>query len=304
MRSEPTSRPCVRGGFTMIEMLVVIVVLAILVSLVGAVWAKVSYAQKRALTEAVMKNLRLAIEEFAADDPLHMRYKSSFGPYPPYQLRDRSNAKDEVGAALEPKKTKNTDTLTNRLKRDLLGGSSNGVIEIADPDRNHDIRALYTYLRVFNDDALSRIPDRFLKPLPSSKDFEYVNTVDQANAQNNIGVLGVYDGWGVPLDYMLYVKVEWLSDARGQMALRITQRIPVIRSRGVPKEKYEAEETEAESDPKNWIFSSPLPQPRADVDWKTGQMQSPGPSKSGWARVVGLGERYGYYPDLGPKGDK
>lgn len=300
MRSEPTSRGRVRGGFTMIEMLVVIVVLAILVTLVGAVWHKVSYAQKRALTESVMKNLRLAIEEFAAADPLRMRYKSSFGPYPPYQLRDRSNANDEVSAALEPQATPNTGTLTSRLTRDLLGGS-NGVIEIADQpedEQYHDIRALYTYLRVFQENALARIPDRFLKPLPSSKDFEYVNMVDQANVQNNIGVLGVYDGWGVPLDYMLYVKVEWLPNARGNLALRITERMPIIRSRGIPKEKYEAEEAEGESDPKNWIFSSPLPQPRADVNWKNGKLGAKNASASGWVRAVALGERYGYYPDL------
>jgi hypothetical protein len=123
-------------------------------------------------------------------------------------------------------------------------------------------------------------------------------------------VLAIHDAWGVPLDYMLYVKCEWkLYVDRWNntvQGFRVTERRPVLRSLGIKREVYDATvsatptPSDRKFDPAQWLFSESLSTPLAGVtDYRTGMLPpNPNPvaSANGWARAVALADGYAYLP--------
>ena len=317
-------------GFTLIELLVVIVILALLISLVTAVASRAIRQQKVRNTQQIMQNVTLAIEQFAAEDPLHEVYgrkgRETFGKYLPYQLSDVAagnvNAVSEILEG-DPPGGWGSNLLADRLYRDF-GSPAGGLgdsVQIDNPhDGNDDNRALYAYLRAFSPDSLRLVPEDRLKPLdPGNPD--YVNPQGNGTTIGSPGlldVLGIHDAWGVPLDYLLYVKCEWklYVNASGNtvQGFRVTERMPVLRSRGIKREVYDAwvqsnpdDPTQRErrlSPPDKWLFSEPFCSPAAQLtdgpDYRQGLLPaspSPPSSANGWVRAVGANEDYAYRPD-------
>ena len=318
----------------MIELLVVIGVLALLIALVIGVASKAIRQQKVRNTQQIMQNVRLALEQFATEDPLRNIYDQpgagTFGKYPPYPLQTPANAwptpPASVAGVVEPASLPGSNTLANRLHRDLgrRNGNVNDWVSIGAeregytyPDGLDDNRALAAYLQVFSPGSMKLIPDNARKPLfPNAHD--YVNPSGNGTTPGRDGivdVLGIHDAWGVPLDYMIYAKLEWgvvQQSGGGEIAgWKVVERRPVLRSRGVKREVYDAwvqsnpddptSRTPQLNPPSKWIFSEALPKP-----WFGGepsQLQTDGTigfsgaNLGGWVRVVGLADDYAYRPD-------
>jgi prepilin-type N-terminal cleavage/methylation domain-containing protein len=301
------------SAFTLIELLVVIVVIGILIAAIGLVGSKAHHNQKIRVTETTMKTVKQAIDQFATQNPLGAIYNrrdaATFGPYPPYQL---ANPKSGVAWALEPNHpffqyAFRPQVLTQRLARDISGIAEGSPVSfnptswarlVTDPDTD-DIRALYAYLKLYASSELTQVPSTTIKPLSNTP--EYVNPTGTGPLPGVAGgtwldVFGIHDAWGVPLDYFLYVKLEWSMLANGASAWRVTDRLPVLRSRGISREEYEAElKGTDEYDPDRWIFSDPFPSPAADPGnttfRKSGVISTPwNTTKNGWARAVGAGD--------------
>ncbi len=320
-------------GFTLIELLVVIGVLALLIALVIGVASKAIRQQKVRNTQQIMQNVMLAIEQFATEDPLRNIYDQpgaeSFGKYPPYQLQTPNNTwpapAGSIALAVEPNPPTGSNALANRLHRDLgrRNGNVNDWVSIGAeregrtyPDGLDDNRALAAYLQVFSPASARLIPENARKPL-LPKAHDYVNPGGHGTTPGNDGVLdvlGIHDAWGVPLDYMIYAKLEWgvIENANGTESAgwKVVERRPVLRSRGVKREVYDAwvqsntdptQRTTQLSPASKWIFSEELPKP-----WLGGEPSQladdgtigfNGANLGGWVRVVGLAEDYAYRPD-------
>jgi len=311
-----------RRAFTIIELLVVIVVLAILVTLIVTVAGRAQYNQKVQNTRATMKNVELAIEQFATENPLRLLYDGktnrTFGPYPPYQVFGDTGQPPPpwtVAALLDGSGPGGRrGRLWHRLARDL-GCPSDGVRnnyrdwvqmdEGSDFERaNDDIRALAAYLAVFSPGAFAQIPPSALQPLvrdPVNLPVgEFVSTSGTARSGQtgdpNIltarrQILGIHDAWGVPLDYFLYVRIEFTSSG-----YRVMDRVPVLRSLGIEREAYNLLRKPGAdprpSDPRKWIFSREMPAPYAGFFEDTGRHNAneyPGTQANGWVRAVATG---------------
>ncbi|MFQ5807873.1 MAG: prepilin-type N-terminal cleavage/methylation domain-containing protein [Phycisphaerae bacterium] len=311
------------GGFTMIELLVVIVVLALLISLVTVIASKAIRQQKGRNTQQIMQNVTLALDQFATENPLRAIYdkkgRKTFGKYPAYQLAGDATDQDTVRHAVEPDPlpgstppTPPPDSLSNRLLRDLSNGRPGNWVDLAgqEADGLDDNRALYAYLVVFSPGSLNLIPEAQLKPLNANAR-AFVNPTGagtQPGDEGVVDVLGIHDAWGVPLDYMLYVKCEWrLAPGATAATWAVTERKPVLRSRGIKREVYDAWAQLAQDDlarrrlspPDKWLFTEGLPRPWARLsNAQTGVLDnSQGSAANGWVRVVGLNEDYAYRPD-------
>lgn len=320
-------------GFTMIELLVVMVVLGLLISLVTAVAGKAIRQQKVRNTQQIMMNVTLALQQFAAEDPLQAKYgrkgSEMFGTCPPYQLAGDADHRDSVCYAVEPHRMGQDPytppvTLRYRLALDLSGEGSPdeeqwAVIRTPDgttyPDGYDDSRALYTYFRVFSPESLNLIPEASIKPLYPQLQADgrsYVNSRGAGASQGMDGaedILTIHDAWGVPLDYMMYVKVEWMLPTGGTTArFVVTERKPVLRSLGIKREVYDAEvkavdnPTERVFDSSKWLFSEQLSSPLAKLtdgpDYRQGILdKNQASNANGWVRVVGAAESYAYLPD-------
>jgi prepilin-type N-terminal cleavage/methylation domain-containing protein len=315
-RAREPGRYIPSRAFTLIELLVVIAVIGILIAAIGLIGTKVAYQHRVTLTQATMRNVKMAIDQFAELDPLRSIYDrkgaATFGPYPPYMLAGGGGSAppNTVAQALEPPISYGAFdyVLNDRLHRDLNNREGN----YADwaglrTDHNDDIRALHAYLRLYASDVLSQVPQTAMRRLPLDANDptrppgppEYVNPTGMGTATNSPGpgaidVLGIYDAWNVPLDYFLYVKLENTMDG-----WQVTQRIPVLRSWGITAEEYKAERAGTDAlDPDQWIFSDPFPSPAAaGVIKATGALSGTGAAASGWARAMGNGdESLGYVP--------
>lgn len=280
------------SGFTVVELLVVIVVIGVVIAAIIGVSATVFGNQKRKNTEAIMRTVKLAIDQFAQLDPLKLTYnkprRGTFGPYPPYQLHEPGNASSLYALVEGNPASPQVNDLEDRLARDL--GIDVSKVHVNGPDRNDDIRALFSYLRSFAPDALNQIPENARRRLPG--DAEYVET-SQGNSQGNREILGIYDAWGQPMDYLLYVK---LSVSQGQV--QIVERVPVLRSRGVEPEVAQADFQANVQRADQWIWSSPLPSPAAFADNSAfatnGVWGALDPHDAGWARLKARDEDYDY----------
>ena len=300
-RSLRPSAPWPLGpsAFTLVEVLIVIVVISLLIAVIGTVSVKVMHGQKVALTQTIMRNTKMAIDRFAEADPLRNIYNRkgnvTFGPYAPYTL---ANAGVGVASVVEPIYPANLEV---RLSRDLSGDASlsvpNDYVDIHEGNGNDDIRALYAYLAVYARDTLSTIPDAAKKPLPG-RTFppggpEMVNPAGNGTGatpgDGAIDVLGIHDAWGVPLDYFLYVKLEW----DGVVGVwQVTQRIPALRSHGHSREAHEAESDEpSDAEKQNWIFSDPFPSPAARLPKNDEPTLPVGSAQNaGWVRARAGGD--------------
>jgi prepilin-type N-terminal cleavage/methylation domain-containing protein len=238
----------------------------------------------------------------------------SYGSFPPYQVE--VNGPGSVGRLVEPEFYPGTGerfrprTLQQRLTRDLAGasvfideinatGNNAWVHDFGDPasdplyGANDDNRALYAYLRAFNPAGLNQVPDTAMRPLPRAGDPAIVSARERmrlpgalglaqynagsADAMNWAEIRGFVDGWGNPLDYMLYVKVEAgvrfdpTQALANQVAVgwRITDRQWVLRSHGISADEYQLKVRDAvDGSPVTWddnaaLYSSPLPTPYA-----------------------------------------
>jgi hypothetical protein len=287
-----------------------------------------------------MQNVSLAIEQFATENPLRAVYdrrgQETFGKYPPYQLANWG-MNGSVARIVERDPpapgggASDKNRLAARLARDLgyrSGDDEADWVQLGTetnpnyPDGHDDNRALYAYLKVFSPGSMNLIPEERLKPLdPQSRD--YVNPNGGTGSSGTPGdpgtdwvdVLGIHDAWGVPLDYMLYVKCEWRLPVGGtNPRFVITERRPVLRSRGIERDVYDAwvlskdKPTERErrlSPPDKWLFSEELPRPWAALAdspyYRDGRLVlqpgSSGASSNGWLRAVALEDDYAYRPD-------
>jgi len=247
------------------------------------------------------------------------RGRETFGRYPPYQLAN-FDVGGSVATALEAENPA-SDRLAERLWRDV--GAGQGSIDSwvrlpNEGDSNDDIRALFAYLRLFTPEALRLVPEDRLKPInPRQRD--YVNPKGTGGEPGTAGgadwveILAIHDAWDVPLDYMLYAKLEWrVPPGGGDPEWVVTERRPVLRSRGIDREAYDAWVQSNRNDPParalrlsppdKWIFSEELPRP-----WlgggepgniaPNGVINVSGTQFNGWVRVVGLAEQYAYRPD-------
>jgi prepilin-type N-terminal cleavage/methylation domain-containing protein len=338
-RIHRTSHRCL-PGFTLIELLVVIAIIGLLIALVTAVASRAIGQQKSRNTQQIMQNVMLALEQFATEDPLHEVYArkgtETFGKYPPYQLDANADPADVllVRHAVEANplpgtlSTQPPTSLADRLWRDLgnrQGSPGDWVVinvrpGMANPDGYDDARALYAYLKLFSPESLNLVPEEYSKPLYpqlASADRSRVNPTGPASpgwgqpGSTWEDMLAFHDAWGVPLDYMLYVKVEWglIRDpitGIQRTGYRVVERRPALRSLGIEREVYDAVVSAAPTpadrkfDPSKWLFSESLDSPLAGViDYDTGELRSnPNPvsSANGWARAVGLAEDYAYLP--------
>lgn len=333
-----------RSAFTLTELLIVIAVLGLLISMIVTGVSIAIESQKRAYTQQILRTTTLAAERFAEDDPLRMVYNkrdgATFGPYPPYQLDRASvvNVRDNVArivSGLTPDSslaaTKAEKYLSIRFARDLLGDNSGRApsldeVSITTPNaltgparRDDDNRALYTYMRALTPDAIAQIPANAIQPLTYPKELidpldqpparpEFVNTGD-IYAENpelsRTEILGIHDAWGVPLDYMLYVKIEWDVSVA---AYRVTERRPAFRSRGISREQYDlwlqdpARTNALYNQPQNWLWSEPLPRPYLDIEDPvagTIHVENPPSIANGWSRAVAnmhAADDYKYLP--------
>lgn len=310
-----------RHAFSAVELLVAIFVITLLITLLVSVSSRGLEAQKRRNSLQIMSNVTLALEQFATLNPLESVYdrrdSASFGPYPAYQMYHQGGYRGSLAGAVEPGSNPKYTTLAERLAFDIARNNS-AAVDI-DADHHDDNRALFSYLRAYDKDGLVLIPERALKPLtPKRASAELINTHGEPVGgsapypDGTFDVLGIHDGWGVPLDYALYVRVAWgrvRDDTAGWIeGWKVVERRPVLRSRGITREQFDAwidppgRATPAEDDPaierllaQNEMWSEPLPQPYASfVNPVTGRLSNspPGggnqPTASGWARLVPL----------------
>jgi prepilin-type N-terminal cleavage/methylation domain-containing protein len=326
-------RACASRAFTLVELLIVIVVLGVLITMIVVVAGKVLRNQKVALTRSIQQSALMAIEQFATIDPLKAQYNTSqglnvrptFGAYPPYPL-DAISGPTTLVSALEPGPVRPND-LETRLKRDLFTASGATVDLDNDPEDliNHDMRSLFTYLHTKAPATLAQVSDRYLTRMSQDTTKDIVRPNGAANDPTSFDVMGIHDAWGVPMDYMLYVKVAAQENARGIPQWVVVDRKPVLRSLGIDREHYDAMRaaiaagTSFPLDANDWIFSEDLPAPEAggpyanpsarQTFWSTGQLGPAGPGaspKNGWARAVsqadatrrGMNTRvFGFLPD-------
>lgn len=308
--STPAVLSLRRGAFTLIELLIVIAVIGLLIGVIAVVGSKVMYGQKVRLTQTTMRAIKIAIDQFAAEDPLRSIYNkkgnAAFGPYPPYTLAEPMSGK--VNYLVEAQGATGWDHLGVRLAADLSGDRSTPAepgpyVDIEQGNRNDDIRALYAYLAVYAKGELSQIPTTAIKRLPDrvGTPIEMVNpagtgTGSGAPVDGPVDILGFYDAWGVPMDYYLHVKLEY--DAI-ESKWRVTDRVPVLRSLGITKEEFDADPTAL--DVEKWMFSEPFPTPACPEAYAdTGVLNTP-PSVSpqnpnGWVRAKAANETYKYLP--------
>jgi prepilin-type N-terminal cleavage/methylation domain-containing protein len=314
-----TISPPRRAGFTLVELLIVITVIGLVVAMIMVIGGKVIDRQKHSVTQQIMSNVMLAIDQFQEKPPLGQIYNRrnapTFGALPPYQLARPTNNIRGAAELLEPAADQpggGNGTLEDRLARDVFNtaafATDTSRIDLSDdalPGLHDDNRALYAYLKLYAKEALAQVPQNALKPL--SNDPEFINPgANAANEDARIEVLGFHDGWGVPLDYMLYVKLEWgqIVDNTGNVVagVRVVDRKPVLVSRGVSDEEFAAQVAayQAGGNPsvftkEKWIFSPAFPAPPANVDAQ-GVFQATNSSGNGWVRVRSVGDYFGYVP--------
>jgi len=322
---------CRRRGFSMVELLVVIAVLGLLISLVAVVGSRAIQQQKVRNTQQTIQNTMLAIEQFATEDPLHAVYgkkgRETFGKYPAYQLAN-ATVSNSVGDVLESSHSvlgHVPNNLQERLASDLSGESNpdnNDWALIRHPDDvptddgNGDIEALYAYLTAYSPASLDLIPEGARKPFYSKADVDHRSFVNPKGSpggdpgdpggQDWRDVLAIHDAWGVPMDYMLYIKCEYkLRPGTNNAAWIVTERRPVLRSLGIKREVYDAMMQVAPGDrffdPAKWVFSEELPKPwfggASGTINANGTFGFSNATANGWVRAVGEEESYAYRPD-------
>lgn len=289
-------RPAARRGFTLIEVLIIIAVIGILVAALGLMGSHLLGSQKAQLTRSIIAGCEQAVTQFAEVNPLAGTYdrgRTTFGPYPPYQLHGSNQG--TVAAVLEPIATRTANyNLKTRLARDIAEGNGNRVNLIQNDDRD-DIRAFYAYLRTFTPDALAEVPGSAQKSL--TDDAERILAPPGNSSQLDVPILGIMDGWGVPLDYFLYVKLE-PDTSTSPIGWKVTSRTPVFRSRGIDRELYDAWLSNPGAPPPDtkdtWIFSADFPTPAFggasnNAQWNSGALPSTvSASTAGWARALGV----------------
>jgi len=355
---ETRCGPRLRRAFTIIELMVVIAVIGLVISAVIVVAGQAIENQRRVNTAQTLKQCQMAAEQFRSLDPLRSVYgrvgKETFGDLPPYQLaRPEENDALSLWQKVLRYKTSMTDAqapelkldeLPKRLSRDIARSTPDDVnpsfvdfdsapsgMRSQIDDGFDDIRAFYAYLRLYVPDALALIPENAVKsPRPDLVRRDVRAAVNPTGVGSPYGasrsnwqdVLGIVDAWGVPIDYMMYVKVEWSPDAdAGVGEYVVRERRPVFRSRGASQDEVESAKRQFGFDNGNrfwtptvkWIFSEPLPQPYLRF-----QGEGPPPNRElmrrglilpqggqhylsdGWARAVGVNEDYFYTPEQDP----
>lgn len=310
-----------RRGFTLIELLVVISVIGLMVALLTVGGTHVMRQQRANYTTNIMRATSMALDQFAEVDPLgsvyNRRNKATFGTVPPYPLRDDgSNTVADVLAPQHPILKRRPNSLAEQLAADLSGQANPTVRDwanLASTDREvmfDDNRALYIYLKLYVPDALAGVPEDVIKPLPKgprtldvAADPEYVDRTGKADvdtAESRENVFGIYDAWGVPLEYYVHVKLEYGLPPGGTTAgWYVAQRVPVLRSRGVRAEVFEVAHesgTPGATDPAACMYSVEFPSPAAmsvsGGGFKSdGQLSGSDARDNGWARAVAASQK-------------
>jgi len=312
----------------MVELMVVIVIVGLLTTLIIVGANRAIYSSRAAYTRQIMSNALRGVDMFATENPLRLIYGQEqgrgFAPYPPYVPANAklTGNRSVSGLLFSNRRGVTRPRLSEILARDLGRSTSErlndwvrlGRSQRNQQDGNDDIRALYAYLRAFMPEALKQVPEKALKPIKRTgdpNDADLMNPRGRGPApgeQGNawIDILGIHDAWDVPLDYFLYIKVEYRAvrepGGTTQWRYAITDRIPVLRSRGVKRETYDAwidalekgtsaQEAATFNRPGDWIFSSELPKPwfpqDAFADRNQGTFDAPeDPPPSGWLRAV------------------
>jgi hypothetical protein len=331
----------------MIELLVVIAIIALLTTLVVTGASSALDAAKKRNTLQVMQNGLAAIEVFASENPLGGVYNAGpdpgFGNLPPYQLARGRTARFDPRWNRAPQTlpeltgwgtelSARQESLSLRLFADLSGRNLVGLQSppvrdlvrfSTDGDGHDDARALSTYLSVFSPRALDALPPSSMRPL-NPREPEYINPRgtagnpgDPKSGWRDLNVL--HDGWGVPLNYFMYVKIGvGVRDNGRRAGPRIIDRRPVLMSRGVDREFYDEwaqQGSTLREDPRNWMFSEPLPTPVCDKDDVTNKGRLNGKTpvdfRTGWVRLIAdenratnsdevVNDQPGYLPEYDP----
>lgn len=337
--ARPATPPA--RAFSLVELLIVLTVVGILASLVLTASMSIMDQNRATVTRTLMQNLEMAIGQYSELNPLRTMYDSpghrTFGALPPYQLYDSNPGSDQdtVPDLVEPAQLALTsphylksrpETLQQRLSRDLSGfpGADPAFASeaLATTGPHTDNLSLYAYLKTFSPGVLESFPAANLAPIgPDTLDPPadpqargYVNPSGNGAEPGRDGardVLGFVDAWGVPLDYMIYTRIELLPTADQPWSgdWVVVERLPAVRSRGIDKERYEVglgawrdgdNGALFGTDRSEWIFSRPLPAPVMSQVSPGGDL--PGsriPDNNGWIRVRAAGEGgndYGYIP--------
>lgn len=336
-----------KRAFSIIELLVVVGVIGLLISAIVIVAGPAIHAQKSANTKQTMQTVLRAIDQFSAENPLRAIYDTkdaaTFGSLPPYQLHRYGGS---VNSWETPSAAPGIDWMTRavedplaigvpsypagwqkyrlaqRLWRDIGGGTKKiddwvrfggtGDPQPNEGDSNDDNRGLVTYLKVFSPNLFNQIPQNALRPLnpkaPDLVDPRGSKIAPGGKDATWVDIPGIHDAWGVPLDYFMYVKMEWTTPPGGVPGFRVVERVPVLRSRGVDREIYDTAVRSARSgglivtDRARSIYSSPIGRPFAQLkDGKKGEINSsmtPRGQANGWLRAAAAWDDYGYLPDL------
>lgn len=324
-------------GMTLIELLVVIGIIGLLISLLAVAGNSAIYSARVRNTRQLMANLEIALDTFKTEDPLRLVYNrpelATFGPLPPYQLFDYNQGNTSsptVSYVVEPDygawDNAGNGLLSDRLWNDLgnqqrakrywvrLGGRQGGK-QPNEQDGNDDNRALYAYLAAFSPALLSNLPDWSLKPLNPTKP-DLINPGGSGPEPGQPGstwvnIMGIHDAWGVPIDYMQYVRIAWdvgrardSTNARFVAGYFVKDRRAAFRSHGLEEEKYKVwlkNRAAAPNPPERWIWSSLLPRPwLPSLANTSGNLVAPPSGRpNGWVRVrayEGGEPDYGYLP--------
>lgn len=246
------------------------------------------------------------------NEPQRFTLEPSFGKYPPYALAGNARRTSyptqaplrsiveptftSPGGDVPPPPANFAERIAMSLGWNPNNASTGALNKWVTPrtgfaDRwNDDNRALYTYLRLYSPGSLAGIPTNAIRPLSSSPEYVFPNhdgdtfVAGGVPPKSAVDILGFYDAWGVPMDYFLYVKVEFVAGDDGIPRWRITDRRPVLRSQGLTKEEYVA----GKRDESRALYSEPLPSPVAEIKADTGLLATPNPlSEANAARVGG-----------------
>lgn len=215
---NPTAKT---GGFTLVELMVVVGILAILISTLIAVSVSVLTSAKIRDTRTVLLNLQTAIDQFNDEAPLKrvQDYRTRYGNYPCDELEGfAAGIPGSGGTYIGP------------------GGDSrlNATVNFTDI-YNQDIKAMALVMRLYSAEVatiLDRISPRYRRPPDNPEEF-FDRNGDGTMGTDDVPLGYFVDTWGTPLQYFAIRDDGLASASDDPMKRRLkTSSFLVQRNRG------------------------------------------------------------------------